>query len=47
MLKKLINLIMNGFTSFSVKPLRIASYIGIICSFCGMIFGIYIIIKKI
>lgn len=42
---KLVNLWMNGFTSFSVKPLRIATYLGVFSSICGFIFLIYIVIS--
>jgi len=45
-LSKLINLWMNGFTSFSVKPLRIANYIGCLCAACGFIYMIIIIIRR-
>lgn len=45
-LGKLINLWVNGFTSFSVKPLRIATMIGGFCAFMGFCYGIYTIIKK-
>lgn len=45
-LAKLINLWMNGFTSFSVKPLRIANYIGCLCAACGFIYMIIIIIRR-
>lgn len=41
---KLLSLWMNGFTSFSVKPLRLATYIGLLSSACGGIYLIYIII---
>lgn len=43
---KLLALWMNGFTAFSVKPLRIATWIGISCAALGFIYGIYTIIKK-
>ena len=46
-LKKLINVWMNGFTSFSIKPLRIIAFIGFIFSFLGFIFGLLTIINKI
>ena len=36
---------MNGFTSFSVKPLRLATYAGVITAMLGFIYAIYIIIK--
>lgn len=45
-LKKLINLWFNGFTAFSVKPLRIATGMGL-CSACaGFLYGIYTIVKR-
>lgn len=44
--KKLISLILNGFTAFSIKPLRIATFIGTLTSICGFLFGLYIIINK-
>ena len=43
---KLVKLWLNGFTSFSVKPLRISSFVGFACSFFGFIYGIILIIKK-
>ncbi len=46
-LSKLISLWMNGFTAFSVKPLRIASVCGIITALGGFGFGIFTIINKI
>lgn len=45
-LGKLIALWFNGFTAFSVKPLRIATAIGCACSGVGFIYGIYTVIKK-
>lgn len=45
-LKKLLSLWMNGFTTFSIKPLRISSFIGFLCSILGFIFGIITIIRK-
>lgn len=45
-LGKLITLWVNGFTSFSVKPLRIATMIGALCAFLGFGYGIYTIVKK-
>ena len=44
-LAKLISLWMNGFTSFSVKPLRLANYIGCLSAACGFIYMIVIIIR--
>lgn len=46
-LKKLISLFTNGFTAFSVKPLRIATCLGAVCSICGFIYMIVLIIRKI
>ena len=46
-LKKLLGLWFNGFTAFSVKPLRIATMTGAVCAFAGFAYGIYTIIKKI
>ncbi len=45
-LGKLISLWVNGFTSFSVKPLRIATIIGAFCALLGFAYAIYTIIKK-
>lgn len=46
-IKKLLGLWFNGFTAFSVKPLRVATVTGTICALCGFAYGIYTIIKKI
>lgn len=46
-LAKLLGLWFNGFTAFSVKPLRIATVIGAGCALLGFAYGIYTIIKKI
>lgn len=45
-LKKLLSLWINGFTAFSVKPLRIATLMGAICAGAGFLYGFYTIIKK-
>ena len=45
-LGKLLTLWMNGFTSFSVKPLRLATYAGFFSSFIGLLYIIYIIINR-
>lgn len=44
--KKLIGLWINGFTSFSVKPLRIATFLGVVCAAIGFLFGIYVVLNK-
>lgn len=46
-LKKSISLLLNGLTSFSVKPLRVASVIGFLFAVIGFLWGIYAIVKKI
>ena len=46
-LGKLLNLWFNGFTAFSVKPLRVATLTGVVCALCSFAYGIYTIIKKI
>ena len=43
---KLLLLWVNGFTAFSVKPLRIATIVGVIVAVIGFIYGIYVIINK-
>ncbi len=43
---KLLGLWINGFTAFSIKPLRIATMSGAIFAFLGFLYGIYTIIKK-
>lgn len=45
-ISKLLTLWFNGFTAFSVKPLRIATVIGFIFACAGVLYGIYTIIKK-
>ncbi len=44
--KKSFALWMNSFTAFSVKPLRLATTLGVICAFVGVITGIYTVIHK-
>lgn len=46
-LGKLLALWFNGFTAFSVKPLRIATVSGVCFAILGFLYGIYTIIKKI
>lgn len=43
-MRKLFALWMNGFTSFSVKPLRMSVYLGLISAACGFLYAIYIVI---
>ena len=43
---KLFSLWFNGFTAFSIKPLRIATAMGCLTACAGFLYGIYTIIKK-
>lgn len=45
-LKKLLVLWLNGFTAFSVKPLRIATLLGLILSVFGFLYAVYALINK-
>ena len=45
--RSLLSLWFNGFTNFSVKPLRISFFLGVICSLVGFIFSISLVIRKI
>ncbi len=45
-LSKLFGLWINGFTAFSIKPLRIATLSGFVFAFFGFLYGIYTVIKK-
>ena len=42
----LIGLWINGFTAFSVKPLRAATFIGLFCALIGFAAGLFVIYKK-
>lgn len=44
-LGKLLTLWMNGFTAFSVTPLRVSTWTGCIFAIIGFLYGIYTIIK--
>ena len=43
---KLLGLWFNGFTAFSVKPLRVATVIGVLSACAGFAYGIFTIVKK-
>lgn len=45
-MKKLLGLWFNGFTAFSIFPLRVATVTGVIFAGAGFIYGIYTIVKK-
>ena len=44
---KSIALWINGFTAFSVKPLRISTFVGVLAAMVGFIVGLIMVIKKI
>lgn len=44
---KLVALWTNGFTAFSVKPLRVASLAGVFCAMGGFLYGLWTIVNKI
>lgn len=43
---KSLKLWLNGFTAFSVKPLRISTVLGALCAIIGFAYGIWTIIRK-
>lgn len=45
-MRKLLSLWFNGFTAFSILPLRIATATGVFFAMAGFIYGVYTIIKK-
>ena len=45
-LRKLVSLWMNGFTAFSVKPLRISTLFGAFVAFLGFIYALFIVLRK-
>lgn len=45
-IRGLLALWINGFTAFSVKPLRFATFVGIFCAIVGLIAGLYVISQK-
>ena len=44
-MKKLLSLWFNGFTNFSIKPLRIATVMGAVLALVGFLYGTFTIIK--
>lgn len=46
-LKSLMRLFFNGFIALSVRPLRIATFVGTAFAFSGFIYAVYIAVKKI
>lgn len=45
-MKSLMGLWFNGFTAFSIQPLRFATMVGIFCAASGFLYGIYTIVKR-
>lgn len=45
--RKLVSLWVNGITTFSIKPLRVAIYLGMSSAFLGFLYIIFLIISKI
>ncbi len=45
-LKKMMQLWVNGFTAFSVKPLRLATGLGMLCAVIGFIWAAILVIKR-
>lgn len=45
-IKNSLSLWLNGFTAFSIKPLRVATITGFIMAMAGFLYGVFIIIRK-
>ena len=45
-LRSLFSLWLNGFTAFSVKPLEVGAYIGVLTALLGFVYAVVIIIRK-
>ncbi len=45
-LKKLFGLWLNGFTNFSVKPLRFIAFTGVVSFVVSMVFMVFLLVKK-
>ena len=44
--KKMLDLWLNGITAFSIKPLRVSTFLGVVCAIIGFIYGLVLIIQK-
>jgi glycosyltransferase involved in cell wall biosynthesis len=42
---KLWNLAIEGFTSFSVLPLKLATYIGVVVACVAALFGVFVVVR--
>ena len=45
-MKTLLGLWFNGFTAFSIQPLRFATMVGVLCAASGFLYGIYTVLKR-
>jgi len=45
-LRKSFSLWLNGFTAFSVRPLRLSTLIGVLTAVAGLVYGLYIAIRR-
>ena len=45
-LRKSMALLTNAFTSFSIKPLRLAIYVGCLCALSGFVYGVWTIVHR-
>lgn len=45
--RKLMNLWLNTITNFSIVPIRAASFLGIVSAVIGILFGLFVLIRKI
>ena len=43
---KMVSLWMNGLTAFSIKPLRLATFLGFLVAFSGFVFSVVIVARK-
>ena len=43
---KMVSLWMNGLTAFSIKPLRLATFLGFLVAFSGFVFSLVIVARK-
>ena len=44
--RKLLNLWLNGFTAFSIRPLRVSVILGAVSSMLGLIMAVIVIVRK-
>lgn len=43
---KMLKLWFNGLTAFSIKPLRLSSFLGVLCALLGFLYGIFTVVRK-